>query len=969
MKKNCTLIIATILLLLTGFAPQTWAECYVLDAPDQVTFGTINTDTKTYTLTGPAATLTFEAKSSSSWASNPKIIVSQTVNGTETEVSTTSSLTTSFQTYTMTLDVKATQIKFKSSGTLNKYIKNVKVTQATYVESSANPVECGTLAVESSSTDTKFTINWSNVDTLTLSIDNATDFSISSEDTIAPMSINASLCNYGSEEITVDFHPQTKGEKTAIVTVSNDDKSEWATITLKGTGDSIQQYISWWDESVTMLSRGDIIESPFVQVSSGLDFTELKSTDESVLKIENGQLIAVAAGTADIIAYQAGNETYAEVRDTLHLEVTNLLTQKISWTQGLNFKWGDAATTLTATSSVGLPITYELIDNANNVVSLSGDVLTISTSNVGTATIKAVQVGNETYAGTSYTRTIRVRDPNASCLDEPFVLDDATERNFSTISNKEYTLDGSPAGALTFDAKCVDIALFWGGDLYVKQYVNGSWIEKIGTCKFSKKDTYYQFGPFELDRNATKIQLYTETGATGKKYFKNVQVTRAHFLEANVSSMDIEAQYGTTTTKTVKVAYSNIQDIVNAKIVSDNPEFSVTPTTIGNDCGDYGTIDVHVKYTPTAIASDTETLRIGNEKDGYLDIPINTTVSKRTQNLSWALRDSVATTQTWTLNEVNPVSGLPITYEISDETILTLDATNKLVYLQADTVVTITARCPGNDQYEDATPITLTMRIFRGVPTLMLPTAGNDITYEQPLIDVALVGGQATTTSGDIIAGDFMWTNKNIIPNAGNGVKYEITFVPYNQALYDNATDSIAINVLRKAQRIVWSMPDSLGVMDSISLDAYATSGLTVTYTLTGSGAAYASLGSNNALDITATTAALGTELVISATQAGNDNYLPADEVVFSIVLRKTRANFFAATEPINIPAGSNIALSEIRSRVHTDASVAGTWEFDASMPTELQACIWTLRATFTPANLELCEIITVEIPVNITAE
>lgn len=962
MKKNYTLIIATILLLLTGFATQTWAECYIINdgGSYEIMNGWSTSSPKTFTITNPRPCnkLTFEYSKKTLTTGGVSVEATYIDGSTEKIINAGSAAN---QSYNFNKKI-VTQLKFSPTGTVNKTISNIVLTQATYVESSANPVECGTVAVGGSSTDTKFTINWSNVNPLTLSIDNTTDFGIS------PMSINSSICAYGSEEITVDFHPSSKGKKTATVTVSNADK-EWATITLNGTGDSIPQYISWWDESVTMLSRGDIIESPFVQASSGLPFTELKSTDESVLKIENGQLIAVAAGAADIIAYQAGDTKYAEVRDTLHLEVTNLLTQKISWTQSLNFKWGDAATTLTATSSVGLPITYELVENAGNVVSLSGDVLTISPSNVGTATIKAVQAGNATYAGTSYTRTIRVRDPNASCLDDPFVLDDATERNFSTISNKEYTLDGSPAGALTFDAKCEAIAVFWGGDLYVKQYVNGSWIEKIGTCKFSKKDTYYQFGPFDLDRNATKIQLYTETGATGKKYFKNIQVTRAHFLEANVSSLNIEAQYGTTTTKTIRVNYSNIQDIVTAEIVSGNDEFRVTPAAIGNDCGDYGTIDVQVIYTPSAIASDSETLRIGNAKDGYLDIPITTTVSKRAQNLSWSLRDSVATTQTWTLNKVNPVSGLPIVYEISDETIVTLDADNKLVYLQADTVVTITARCSGNDLYLDATPITLTMHIFKGVPALTLPTAGNSITYEQPLSDVALEGGQAVTISGDPIAGDFMWTNKRIIPNAGTGVKYEITFVPFNQNLYDNATDSVAIDVLRKAQRIVWSMPDSLGVMDSISLDAYATSNLAVTYTFSGSGATYASVGSNNALDITATAVALGTELVITATQDGNHNYLPADDVTFSIVLRKTRANFFAATEPISIPAGSSIALSEIRSRVHTESSVAGTWDFDTSAPTELNACIWTLRATFTPANLELCEIITVEIPVNITVE
>ena len=954
MKKNYTLIIATILLLLTGFAPQTWAVEYVLNTNPNVN---INKSSNEFTLSCPGETLTFDLALAGG-ATGSVTVEEYDKDGNATTILNAANAGTflaATKSYSATVSITTVKIKISASGTLSKKLQNVLVTKRISVTPSNNIVECGTIAVGGSSTDTKFAINWSNVNPLTLSIDNTTDFGIS------PMQIASSTCNYGSKEITVDFHPSSKGKKTATVTVSNADK-EWATITLNGTGDSIPQYISWWDESVTMLSRGDIIESPFVQASSGLPFTELRSTDTSVLKIENGQLIAVAAGTADIIVYQAGDAKYAEARDTLHLEVTNLQTQKISWTQGLNFKWGDAATTLTATSSVGLPITYELVDNASNVVSLSGNVLTISTSNVGTATIKAVQAGDAIYAGTSYTRTIRVRDPNASCLDEPFALDDMNTYSLNTIQKgPEMVLDGWP-DKLTFQAKRASLSANY---FFVQQYLNGSWQDVLNPSLTTSYATY----TCSLNRNATKIRFITKTGATLTKNYKNVQVTRAHFVEANVSSLNIEAQYGTTTTKTVRVNYSNIQDIVTTEIVSGNDEFRVTPATIGNDCGDYGTIDVQVIYTPSAIASDNETLRIGNEKDGYLNIPIATTVSKRTQNLSWSLRDSVATTQTWTLNKVNPVSGLPIVYEISDESIVRLDENNKLVYLQADTVVTITARCPGNDLYQDAEPIALTIRIFKGLPVLTLPTAGNTITYEQPLSDVTLEGGQAGTISGDIIAGDFMWTNKYLIPNAGEGVKYAITFVPYNQDLYDNVTDSIAIDVLRKAQSIVWSMPDSLGVMDSIALDGRATSNLPVSYALSGSGATYAAVGSDHALDITATTAALGTELVITATQAGNQNYLPADDVTFSIVLRKTRANFFAATEPISIPAGSNIALSEIRSRVHTESSVAGTWDFDASAPTTLNACIWTLKATFTPANLELCEIITVEIPVNITAE
>ncbi len=965
MRKNH--IFVAFVLLLTAFAPQAWAECYLINdgGSYEIMNGWSKSSTKTFTINPPRPCneLTFDYTASRSATGGVTVTATYSDGSSATIIS---AATATSQSYNFSKKI-VSKLDFKGTGTLTKNISNVVLTQATYVESSASTVDCGTVDVGGSSQDAKFSVNWSNVNALSLSIDNTTDFSLNTTN------IAAALCSYGSAEITVDFHPTTKGNKTAKVTVYNSDKqSGWTTIVLKGYAKPEPQQIVWWDDEATMLSRGDVIESPFAQASSGLALTELKSSDESVLKIdENGQLIAVAAGKANIIAYQAGSETIDEVCDTLHLEVTNLLTQKISWTQPLNFKWGDAATTLTAESSVGLPITYEIVDNANNVVSLSDGVLTISTSNTGTATIRAIQVGNDEYAATSYVRTVRVRNPNASCLSDPFVCDETAEKSFRTINSQEYTLDGSPAGQLSFDAKCEAIFGFWGGDLYVKQYINGSWSGKIATCKFDKKNTYYHFGPFDLDRRATKIQLFTETGATGYKVFKNVQVTRAHFVEANVGELTIDAQYGTTTRKTVTVTYSNLQDLLNVALESKNDEFSVMPATIGTgDCGEYGTATISVSYTPSAIESDANALIISNEKDATLRIPITTSVSKRNQNLSWQLRDSIATTQTWILNKVNPVSGLPIFYEISDETALTLDENNQLVFLKADpdAPVTITATCPGNDEYNDATPISLDLKIFKGIPQLTLPTVGNEITYGQTLSEVAIVGGKATTVTGEEIEGDFMWTNKNIVPNAGSAIKQEITFVPYNQTLYDNAHDTLAVTVNRQTQKIVWSMADSVGVMDRLTLDAYATSKLPVSYAIEPcSGQAYAKIEGDGTLNITATADALDKELIIKAWQAGDNNYLPSDAVIYSVILRKTRAEFFAATRPITVSKGGSISLSDVE--VHVESSVAGTWQFNADTPTTFSACLWIAKGTFTPANLELCEPIEVEIPINITEE
>ncbi len=965
MRKNH--IFVAFILLLTAFAPQAWAECYLINdgGSYEIMSNSSKSSTKTFTINParPCDQLTFSyTKGSSLTIGGVTVTATYSDGSSATIISGGSSTSQSFNFGRKVVS----KLEFKGTGTLKKTISNIVLTQATYVEPSASTVDCGTVEVGGSSQDAKFSVNWSNVNALSLSIDNTTDFSLSST------SIAAALCSYGTAEITVDFHPTTKGNKTAKVTIYNNDKqSGWTTITLKGYAKPEPQYIVWWDDEVTMLSRGDVIESPFVVASSGLELTELKSSDESVLKIENGQLVAVAAGTAEITAYQAGNETIDEVRDTLRLEVTNLLTQKISWTQALNFKWGDAPTTLTAESSVGLPITYEIVDNASNVVSLADGVLTISTNNAGTATIRAIQAGNAEYAATSYVRTVRVRDPNASCLSEPFVCDETAEKSFSTISSQEYTLDGSPAGQLSFDAKCEAIMLFWGGDLYVKQYINGSWSDKIATCKFDKKNTYYHFGPFDLDRRATKIQLFTEAGATGYKVFKNVQVTRAHFVEANASALAIDAQYGTTTRKTVTVTYSNLQDLLNVALESENAEFSVEPATIGTgNCGEYGTATISVSYTPSAIENDENALIISNEKDATLRIPITTSVSKRNQNLSWQLRDSIATTQTWILNKVNPVSGLPIFYKISDETALTLNENNQLVFLKADpdAPVTITATCPGNDEYNDATPISIALEIFKGIPELTLPTVGNEITYGQTLSEVEIVGGKATTVTGEEIEGDFMWTNKNIVPNAGSAIKQEITFVPYNQALYDNAHDTLVVTVNRQAQKIVWSMPDSIGVMDSLTLDAYATSKLPVSYAIEPcSGQAYAKIEGEGTLNITATANALDKELIIKAWQAGDNNYLPSDTVIYSVILRKTRAEFFAATRPITVAKGGSISLSDVE--VHVESSVAGTWQFNADTPTTFSACLWIAKGTFTPDNLELCEPIEVEIPINITEE
>ncbi|HQB69211.1 MAG TPA: hypothetical protein PKY37_03760, partial [Paludibacteraceae bacterium] len=347
-------------------------------------------------------------------------------------------------------------------------------------------------------------------------------------------------------------------------------------------------------------------------------------------------------------------------------------------------------------------------------------------------------------------------------------------------------------------------------------------------------------------------------------------------------------------------------------------------------------------------------------KDGEIKIPIATTVQKRAQYISWALSDSLASIQTYTLNKTNPVSGLPITYNISDETILQLDANNKLVFLQVDTVITITATCPGNDYYMDADPVIKTIRIFKGLPILVPPTAGDTIYFGEKLGLIPLIGGYAKDLSGDTIHGDFRWKNYLEVPNAGNPVSCAITFIPTNSTIYGDVSDFIPVVVLKLPQTLEWTMNDSIGILDSITLDARVPSGLKISYNLSGEGASYASIGANEELILTATTEALGKTLTITAWQVGNHNYLPSDTVSYTVVISKTIANFFAATEPSTYGTRLNDVV------IYVDYNVSGSWSYDDTSNPMLDVCHYNLSATFTPTNLELCDPSHVLIPVNI---
>ena len=190
---------------------------------------------------------------------------------------------------------------------------------------------------------------------------------------------------------------------------------------------------------------------------------------------------------------------------------------------------------------------------------------------------------------------------------ESYVLDDAGEREFSTVSSTEYDISGE-AGVLTFEGKYSTILGFGGsGNCYLDQYVDGSWV-RVATLDMLTKD--WQTLTYTLDRRATKIKMYTETGAVGNKHFRNVKVTRARYIEAgdiNLANFTSGSGADDVETQTFSVRYSNAAAPLT--VSSSNPAFtaSVSSTAIEQAVT---TADVTVTYAPSDLARHDATITV-----------------------------------------------------------------------------------------------------------------------------------------------------------------------------------------------------------------------------------------------------------------------------------------------------------------------------------------------------------------------
>ena len=784
-------------------------------------------------------------------------------------------------------------LKFVWSGNLTAHFNNISVTERREVKPHETAdVDCGTANHGSDATEATAVLEWYNVKPLTCSITSAHPEAFE----LVTTSIDSKLDTYkkNQEIIVRGKHDVQAGTYTGTLHVTNGTES--TTFNLTTTTTKQTPSIKWKNE-LSPMSVGDVVADAASAGSATVHYT----VDGTYLTLnEQGAVVAENAtdeNGVDLIAYVEEDETWKAASETIKVVVTNLQKQTITWTDKLSFKFtGTKVIDLTATSSSGVEITYELsgtgnyatLDNANKKLTVTG---------IGSSLyLTAKTIDNAEYYPAARTKTINSRDPNASCASEK-LYEEYAEQTLTTgvtsFLGEWVELDwsgehpGAEPGVISFKIKRGTAA---AGDMALDEWYDNEWhrvktYENLSTSYAEKTETH--------SRKATKVRIGAPTGATLKHYVKDIVLYQAKYCELSKTALDFgTVTMGTAPEMSFTVHYSNLEKSLDIELENENTQFEVDKTYIGDDCGEHGTVTVTVTYNAANyVASESTNLIISNTEYNK-KVSLTATVQKASQTITWDPILSLNTTDVVAFDAVTTdaaaATGIEVTYAVKGESDVATVTTDGHLNILKNGQVTIVASAEGNEQYADATPIEKTFTISKVTPTITQNPTINAITLPATLSDVTIAtDATAKDDKNTAVTGSFAWqTGSTKVLSGAN--EYTIVFTPnqptgkdwYNEVVYN-----ISVTGNKDNQTIIWTRDDETTQPCSTptTFDAYSNKGLPISYVSDDETVARVDKVGNEYHLVVLT----GGTVHITAKQPGDGDYNAASDVTKTITLTR----------------------------------------------------------------------------------
>ncbi len=673
-----------------------------------------------------------------------------------------------------------------------------------HIEVSSNTIDFGTLSIGSPISQT-FTVSGCNPSEIQIVKDGDNDNYFS----ISPTSISSP--GYNTHTVTVTYKNDTKDRHACTLTVqaTRSPAAYKETIAVSATTTLLEPTFTW--NLPAAINAGQAVEnvvsfSESYLSSSGLTLSLEETGSSDLLDISgdaaSGWVVQAKEGVeGETWLTLTANETgmFAAKTENKKIRVSNKKMQTIVWEQDLTrLVLGGAAVTLNAAAmsdgnATGKPVTYTLSDYSEVTVALSGNVLTIKGE--GKLKITATVAEDDVYLGTSLTKDIFVRDPNAVCSSETISVFSNSDTHYEFpwwYTGQSLSKNSQPLVEDIFCASSVTVTIqkhvSADGHVTIAQEINGTY-RTVGTLADGTST-------FEVSPLASKIQL--STSSSSSYFIQEISYTTATpATTPGKEEMVFNTAAGSTTTQSVQIDWVNI--VFHPQIMGSTG-FSVGSGFFG-DCMASGKKELVITYTPAAGAStETATLQLLNNANAVVkEIALRGEVSKLPQQITeWGVPSGTfKTTDNINLSTypITANSGLTdFTYSIVSGagSIATIDDKG-LLSIVRDGTITVRATQPGNEVYNPVS-IDRTIQISKVTPTCPTLPKASAILAGAALSTSALSGGKVQDDKGAAIAGTWAWETPDATPAVSGN--YVAVFTPDRTGWYNSVRTEIAVTVL-----------------------------------------------------------------------------------------------------------------------------------------------------------------------------
>ncbi|MFH6985602.1 cadherin domain-containing protein [Marinoscillum luteum] len=619
-----------------------------------------------------------------------------------------------------------------------------------------------------------------------------------------------------SYEVTVLANDGNGGETEGVFTITVNDLNEAPTAITLSVAAIDENEASGTLIGVLSAADADAGDSHTFSLASGVDDNDSFTVSGSDLSAaESFDFETKDTYTITVTATDAGGLTYDESLMISISDVFEKLDQVITFDVLPAKAFGDADFTLTGSSSSGLALTYASSDPA--IAKVSGT--TVSILKVGSVTITASQAGDDTYnPATDVSQTLTIGKASQS------ITFGALEDKAFGDADFDLTATASSGLSVSYASSDESIATIAGATVT---------IHAAGTVEITASHGG--------DDNYAAAGSVTQTLTIGKAS-QSITFSTLEDKTFGDAAFDLTATASSGLSVTYVSSDESIATIAGATVtIHAAGTVEITASQAGDD-----------NYT--AAGSVAQSLTIG----------------KASQSITFgALEDKTFGDAAFDLT-ATASSGLSVSYVSSDESIATIAGAT--VTIHATGTVEITASQTGDDNYAAAGSVAQSLTIGKASQSITFG-ALEDKTFGDAAFDLT-----ATASSGLSIS--YVSSDPAVASVSGSTITIHaagsatISATQSGDGNFLAATDVQQVLTVNKAsQSIAFEDVDDIPVGSApVALRATASSGLEVTYTVTGP----VTLSGNS---ITATGAGLVT---VTANQDGNENYLAATPVVVS---------------------------------------------------------------------------------------